>query len=152
MATHRDGDRDGVTLIVVIVIIVLLSADLPLQNVLDPLLQLRRVRKVVLIRHRQPDAVSLGRGGERGATIVWGCGEVGMRKYGDVGTRDGRWGHGGGRRGHGDGDGGVPGLLTSVTLTTPIWGRERSMPKVFSQKGMSCGGDTGERRGGTVTQ
>lgn len=94
MATHRDGDRDGVTLIVVIVIIVLLSADLPLQNVLDPLLQLRRVRKVVLIRHRQPDAVSLGRGGERGATIVWGCGEVGMRKYGDVGTRDGRWGHG----------------------------------------------------------
>ena len=82
MATHRDGDRDGVTLIIVIgvvivVIVIVLSADLPLQNVLDPLLQLRRVRKVVLIRHRQPHAVSLEMWGVWGGGGMWGCGDVG---------------------------------------------------------------------------
>ena len=102
MATHRDGDRDGVTLIVVIVIIVVLSADLPLQNVLDPLLQLRRVRKVVLIRHRQPDAVSLGRGGDVGTRLYGGAGKWGC---GNTGT----WGHGmgGGDTGMGGGDTGM---------------------------------------------
>lgn len=98
MATHRDGDRDGVTLIVVIVIIVLLSADLPLQNVLDPLLQLRRVRKVVLIRHRQPHAVSLGRGGDVGPRLyggagTWGCGNTGTWGRG-MGGGDAGWGWG----------------------------------------------------------
>jgi len=31
-------------------------------------------------------------------------------------------------------------VLTSSTSTTPIWGDERSMPKVFSQYGNICRG------------
>lgn len=97
MATRRDGD--GVALIVVIsvvivvivVIVVVLSVDFPLQNIFDPLLQLRHVREVVLIRHPQPHTVSLGRGGGGAAGGGDGtggeCGDGSTRGQRGVGTQ-----------------------------------------------------------------